>query len=71
MSSSFDNNLNPSSSNVTNVILKTYGATAAEVATAPADPNIKPISISKDAIKRLLKDIGEIIKTPLHDQGIY
>ena len=67
-SSSFDNNLNPSSSNVTNVIVKTYGAT---VATAPADPNIKPISISKDAIKRLLKDIGEIIKTPLHDQGIY
>ena len=70
-SSSFDNNLNPSSSNVTNVIVKTYGATVAEVATAPADPNIKPISISKDAIKRLLKDIGEIIKTPLHDQGIY
>jgi ubiquitin-conjugating enzyme E2 Z len=57
-SSSFDNN-NPSSSS-------SNGAAA-----ATTDPNIKPISISKDAIKRLLKDIGEIIKTPLHDQGIY
>jgi ubiquitin-conjugating enzyme E2 Z len=68
MSSSFDNNPNPSSLNVTNVILET--ATAATAATATAAPN-KPISISKDAIKRLLKDIGEMIKTPLNDQGIY
>jgi len=29
------------------------------------------ISISKDAIRRLLIDIKEIVKTPLHDQGIY
>ena len=29
------------------------------------------ITISKDAIKRLLKDIQQIIKSPLHDQGIY
>lgn len=68
-------------SSSSNVILKTYDATettAATAATAVAatavtavNPNIKPISISKDAIKRLLKDIGEIIKTPLHDQGIY
>lgn len=56
------------SSNVTNVVLKTAGAAGA--AEAPPD-NIKPISISKDAIKRLFKDIAEIIKTPLHDQGIY
>jgi ubiquitin-conjugating enzyme E2 Z len=62
MSSSFDNNLNPSYSN---------GAAAATATAATADPNIKPISISKDAIKRLLKDIGEMIKTPLNDQGIY
>jgi ubiquitin-protein ligase len=33
--------------------------------------DVTPISISKDAVKRLLKDISEIIKTPLHDQGIY
>jgi ubiquitin-conjugating enzyme E2 Z len=30
-----------------------------------------PIIISKDAVKRLLKDIHQIIKNPLHDQGIY
>ena len=70
MSSSIDNNPNPSSLNATNVILKTAAATAATGADAAAVPN-KPISISKDAIKRLLKDIGEMIKTPLHDQGIY
>ena len=29
------------------------------------------LTVSKDAIKRLLKDIQQIIKTPLHDQGIY
>ena len=29
------------------------------------------ITISKDAVKRLLKDIQQIIKYPLHDQGIY
>ena len=33
--------------------------------------NVSPITISKDAIKRLLKDIQQIIKSPLHDQGIY
>jgi len=32
---------------------------------------VSPITISKDAIKRLLKDIQQIIKSPLHDQGIY
>jgi ubiquitin-conjugating enzyme E2 Z len=32
---------------------------------------IVPITISKDAIKRLLKDIQQIIKNPLNDQGIY
>jgi ubiquitin-protein ligase len=56
------------SSNVTNVVLKTAATAAA--AEVPPD-NVKPISISKDAIKRLFKDIAEIIKTPLHDQGIY
>ena len=79
MSSSFDNNLNPSYSNgaaATTATATTATATTATTATATAttattDPTIKPISISKDAIKRLLKDIGEIIKTPLHDQGIY
>ena len=30
-----------------------------------------PVTISKDAVKRLLKDIQQIIKNPLHDQGIY
>ena len=30
-----------------------------------------PVIISKDAVKRLLKDIQQIIKNPLHDQGIY
>jgi len=30
-----------------------------------------PITISKDAIKRLLKDIQQIMKNPLNDQGIY
>ena len=30
-----------------------------------------PVTISKDAIKRLLKDIQQILKSPLHDQGIY
>ena len=30
-----------------------------------------PVVISKDAIKRLLKDIQQIIKNPLDDQGIY
>ena len=39
--------------------------------TPTPDDDVKPISITKDAVKRLLKDIGEIIKTPLHDQGIY
>jgi ubiquitin-conjugating enzyme E2 Z len=29
------------------------------------------VTISKDAVKRLLKDIQQIIKNPLHDQGIY
>ena len=29
------------------------------------------ITISKDAVKRLLKDIQQIIKTPLEEQGIY
>ena len=28
-------------------------------------------TISKDAVKRLLKDIQQIMKNPLHDQGIY
>jgi len=55
------------SSNVTNA---TKPAAEAEASTA-SNNTTKPISISKDAIKRLLKDIGEIIKTPLHDQGIY
>ena len=32
---------------------------------------VVPITISKDAVKRLLKDIQQIIKNPLHDQGIY
>lgn len=32
---------------------------------------IVPTIISKDAVKRLLKDIQQIIKNPLHDQGIY
>ena len=32
--------------------------------------NVSPITISKDAIKRLLKDIQQIIKSPLHDQGL-
>jgi len=30
-----------------------------------------PVTISKDAVKRLLKDIQQIMKNPLHDQGIY
>jgi hypothetical protein len=76
MSSSVDNNSNTLYLNVTNVILKTAGATTAGATTAAATtagattaaattaaattaavPN-KPISISKDEIKRLLKDIG-------------
>jgi len=32
---------------------------------------VKPVTVSKDAIKRLLKDIQQIIKTPLNEQGIY
>ena len=60
---------------------KTYGAAEAGAAaatitessssTSSSSNDVKPISISKDAVKRLLKDIGEMIKTPLHDQGIY
>jgi ubiquitin-conjugating enzyme E2 Z len=30
-----------------------------------------PVTISKDAVRRLLKDIQQIMKNPLHDQGIY
>jgi ubiquitin-conjugating enzyme E2 Z len=53
---------------------KTYGAAeagAAAITESSSSNDVKPISISKDAVKRLLKDIGEMIKTPLHDQGIY
>jgi ubiquitin-conjugating enzyme E2 Z len=62
---------------------KAYGAAEAGAAaatitessssssTSSSSNDVKPISISKDAVKRLLKDIGEMIKTPLHDQGIY
>ena len=32
---------------------------------------VVPVTISKDAVKRLLKDIQQIIISPLHDQGIY
>ena len=32
---------------------------------------VSPVTISKDAVKSLLKYIEQIIKNPLHDQGIY
>ena len=38
---------------------------------ANENSNEVPIIISKDAVKRLLKDIQQIIKNPLYDQGIY
>lgn len=35
------------------------------------EKNVTPVTISQDAVKRLLKDIQQIIKNPLDDQGIY
>jgi ubiquitin-conjugating enzyme E2 Z len=42
-----------------------------KIANENSKEEVPAIIISKDAVKRLLKDIHQIIKNPLHDQGIY
>ena len=42
-----------------------------KIANENSKEEVPPVIISKDAVKRLLKDIQQIMKNPLHDQGIY
>lgn len=61
-------------STVKSTVQSTVPTTTPTMNTKITNENSKetvPVTISKDAVKRLLKDIQQIIKNPLHDQGIY